>query len=222
MPKRIVFIHTVGTLVSLFRDLAKEMMPAVEIAHMVDETLTKQVLAVGHVTPSMRHQLLRLVSRAEEWGADLVVLTCSSVSPAVDQVQPMVRVPVLKIDEAMADRAVQLGNTIGVIATAYTTVEPTRRLVEARAGQVNKPIAVHTCLCEGAYEALVANDMERHDAIVKQYLIELMKSVDVIVLAQASMARVAEQLPLSQQRVPILSSPRLGIARASEILERLS
>jgi aspartate/glutamate racemase len=220
MPKRLVFIHTVGSLVTLFRDLAKEIVPDVEIAHLVDETLTKQVLAVGHVTPSIRRGFLHLVLRAEEWDADLAVLTCSSISPAVNEVQPMVRVPLLRIDEAMADRAVQQGSSIGVIATAYTTLEPTRRLVEERALLVNKPLRIQTCLCEGAYDALIANDMERHDTIIKQYLRDLMRSVDVVVLAQASMARVADQLLESERRVPILSSPRLGVVRAKEILER--
>ncbi len=221
MPKRLAFVHTVGTLVTLFRDLAKEVIPEVEIAHLVDETLTKEVLAVGLVTPSIRRELLSLVARAEEWGANVVVVTCSSVSPAVNQVRPMVSVPVLKIDEAMADRAVQMGENIGVIATAYTTIEPTRGLVEERAELAHKKVAVKTCLCEGAYAALTANDMPRHDEIIKRYLQDLMRSVDVVVLAQASMARVADQLTEPERLVPILSSPRIGVERAREVLEKL-
>ena len=34
---------------------------------------------------------------------------------------------------------------------------------------------------------------------------------DVIILAQASMARVADTIPPEEQKVPILSSPRLAI-----------
>ncbi len=218
MSKRLVFIHTVGTLVPLFRDLAKEIIPEAEIAHMVDETLTKEVLTAGHVTASIRRQLFALVLRAEEWGADLVVLTCSSISPAVNEVRPLVSVPVLKIDEAMADRAVEMGNRVGVIATAYTTIQPTCNLIEERAGLAQKAVTVKSCLCEGAYSALVANDMTRHDEIIREHLQELSKSVDVVALAQASMSRVVDQLPEHERVVPILSSPRLGVERARKIL----
>ena len=220
MSKRLAFVHTVGSLVTLFRDLAEEIMPDVEIVHLVDETLTKQVLAAGRVTPSIRRQLLALVSRAEEWGADMVVLTCSSVAPAVNEVRQFVKIPVLKIDEAMADRAVELGNRVGVIATAYTTIEPTRSLIEERARLAHRAVTVQTCLCESAYAALMANDMVRHDEIVKKQLQELMKTVDVVVLAQASMARVVNQLLEHEQVVPILSSPRLGVERAKKALEQ--
>jgi hypothetical protein len=42
--------------------------------------------------------------------------------------------------------------------------------------------------------------------------------VDVIVLAQASMARVVETLPESERRVPILASPPLAIDYLAKIL----
>ena len=40
----------------------------------------------------------------------------------------------------------------------------------------------------------------------------------MVVLAQASMARVVETLPESERTVPILSSPRLGVERVAELL----
>jgi hypothetical protein len=46
----------------------------------------------------------------------------------------------------------------------------------------------------------------------------LAADVDVIVLAQASMARVVESMPANELTVPILASPRLGVTRAAELL----
>ena len=40
----------------------------------------------------------------------------------------------------------------------------------------------------------------------------------MVVLAQASMARVVDALPESERTVPILSSPRLGVERVAELL----
>jgi hypothetical protein len=62
-------------------------------------------------------------------------------------------------------------------------------------------------LCEGAFDALMSGDGSTHDRLVAQALEDLSGKVDVIVLAQASMGRVAKTLPEEKKRVPILSSP---------------
>jgi hypothetical protein len=51
----------------------------------------------------------------------------------------------------------------------------------------------------------------RHDAIVAAALKELATKVDVIVLAQASMARVVDTLAAADRMVPILASPGIAI-----------
>jgi hypothetical protein len=45
-----------------------------------------------------------------------------------------------------------------------------------------------------------------------------MPKVDVIVLAQASMARIVETLPQSDKRLPVLSSPRLAVEHIAQVL----
>ena len=222
MAHKVGMVHSVASLVPMFNELAAELLPGVEVIHLVDEGLLKDVLASGQLTPSMARRLGLLASFAEESGAEVVMLTCSSLAPLVDESKDMVKVPLLKVDEAMADEAVGLGERIGVIATAYTTLKPTSDLIKTRAALQEKKIAVETMLCEGAFEALRRGDLESHDRIVKKKLNDLMGQVNVVVLAQASIARVVAQIPESERKVPILSSPRLGVQRLKEKLESLS
>jgi len=222
MAHKVGMVHSVASLVPMFNELAAELLPGVEVIHLVDEGLLKDVLASGQLTPSMARRLGLLASFAEESGAEVVMLTCSSLAPLVDEFKDMVKVPLLKVDEAMADEAVGLGERIGVIATAYTTLKPTSDLIKTRAALQAKKIAVETVLCEGAFEALRRGDLESHDRIVKKKLNDLMGQVNVVVLAQASIARVVAQIPESERKVPILSSPRLGVQRLKEKLESLS
>lgn len=58
------------------------------------------------------------------------------------------------------------------------------------AAEKDKDIKLTTRLCKGAFEALMNGDTAKHDAMVSAALRELMTEVDVITLAQASMARV--------------------------------
>ena len=223
MTSKLAFIHTVPSLVVLFTDLSKEILPNdVEIFHIADEILLKTVLAQGGLSPFTYRRVAENVIAAEEAGAHLVQLTCSSISPCADVAQMMVDIPVLKIDEPMVDRAISLGNRIGIAATAPTTLKPTTELVHDRARYYGKEVSVDSVLCEGAYSALFAGDVQTHDRIVRQHLIELMSRNDVVVLAQASMARVVDAIPPAEQVVPVLSSPRLAIVRAGEVIEQLA
>jgi hypothetical protein len=72
-------------------------------------------------------------------------------------------------------------------------------------------------LCDGAFEALMSGDAQRHDELVLAALTELSQQVDVIALAQASMARVVSQIPDAQRRIPILASPPLAIDHLARV-----
>ena len=118
----------------------------------------------------------------------------------------------------MAEKAVAMGQRIGVIATVQTTLEPTSDLIQRCADEKAKDIKLTMRLCEGAFEALMNGDAEKHDAMVNAALRELMTEVDVITLAQASMARVVDALPDAEKRMPILASPPLAIDYLATIL----
>lgn len=219
MPgKTIAFVHTVLSLPPTFAALAEELAPAADVFHIVDESLLGVTRRSGSLSAVTRRRVLGYVESAAEAGADLVVVTCSSIGPAVDASRSFVGVPVLRIDEPMADEAVRLGTRVGVLATLRTTLEPTAELVERRGREAGRPVEVVARVCDGAFEALQAGDRERHDELVREGLRQLAGEVDVVVLAQASMARVAETAP--DVAVPVLSSPRLGVQRAVELLQR--
>jgi len=222
MPMKAGMVHTVSGLVPLFNELAFEIMPDVELLHLVDEAILKDILATGEYGPSMGRRVGLLASFAEESGARAVMLTCSTLGPLVDEAKGMIRVPFVKVDEAMADEAVRLGTRVGIIATAYTTLEPTSGLVQERAVIANKAVEIETLLCEGALAARTGGDIAAHDSIVVDNLKSLMHRSDVVVLAQASMAQAAEQLPEGERGVPVLSSPRMGVQRFKDVLDALA
>ena len=216
--KTLAFVHTVLALPPTFAALADELVPGTEVFHIVDESLLGVTRKAGALTAVTRRRVLGHVESAAEAGADLVVVTCSSVGPAADASRSFVPVRVLRIDEPMADEAVRLGSRIGVLATLTTTLEPTAELVDRRGRLTGKPVEVVSRVCEGAFDALAAGDRDRHDELVRAGLRQLAEDVEVVVLAQASMARVVDALPERERTVPILSSPRLGMLRVAELL----
>jgi Asp/Glu/hydantoin racemase len=219
MTVKLAFIHTVPSLVSLFSELSEEMFhDRVEVFHIADETLLKTVLAQGGLSPFVYRRVAENVVAASEAGAQLVQLTCSSISPCAEVAEKMASIPVLKIDQPMIERALTLGSRIGVAATAPTTLKPTTELVYERARVLGKAVTVSSALCAGAYQALVSGDLLTHDRIIREYLEGLMANNDVVILAQASMARVAGAIPAAEQAAPILSSPRLALEHLRDVI----
>ncbi len=216
--KTLALVHTSATLVPVFQQLCRELLPAVDTFNIVDDSLVKAIGRKGALTADIARRVGAYIESAEAGGADQVLVTCSSIGPAVEASAPFVGVPVLRVDQPMADWAVATGRDIGVIATLPTTLEPTADLVRRRAEAVDAEITLTTRLCEGAFEALMAGDAAKHDAIVTAALRELSTAVDVVVLAQASMARVVDALPAEARVVPILSSPRLAIEYLAKVM----
>lgn len=216
--KRLVLVHTISPLLDVFNKLGAELLPGVELMHILDEPLLERVRQRGQLAPEDSARLQTHVAVAEETGAHAILVTCSTVSPCVDDVRPEANIPVMKIDEAMIDEAVARGTKIGVVATNVTTLEPTRQLLEAQADVAAKEIEVELVLVENALPALLSGDGTTHDKLVKETVLELADRVDVVILAQASMARVLDVIPEAERPVPILSSPHLALERARELL----
>lgn len=209
--KTLGLIHTSATLVPVFQQLVREKLPGVDAFNIVDDSLVKNIMARGRITDDISRRVADYIRSAADGGADAILVTCSSIGPAVEAAAAKSRVPVLRVDQPMADEAVRRGRRIGVIATLSTTLEPTADLVRRRAAAAGKAVEIVSRLCDGAFEALMAGDTAKHDAAVGSALTQLASQVDVIVLAQASMARAAASLPGGSLTVPILSSPALAI-----------
>jgi Asp/Glu/hydantoin racemase len=216
--KTLGLIHTSATLVPVFAQLCREKLPGVNVFNISDDSLVKGIIASGSLTAQISRRVAGYLESAELAGADYIMVTCSSIGPAVEAAAPLIAVPVLRVDQPMADQAVRTAQKIGVIATLRTTLEPTADLIVRRAAKAGKKIEVTSRLAEGAFDALMAGDGAKHDAMVASVLKSLSKQVDVIVLAQASMARVVDGLAPADRRVPILSSPALAVDYLATVL----
>lgn len=216
MKKTLALIHTSPALVPSFNKLAQELLDGASVFNIVDESLIRNTIQAGRLEKSTIRRLVNHVESARNAGADAVLVTCSSIGPCVAVARMLFDFPVLRVDERMAERAVTSGSRIGVLATLRTTLDPTVELLRDTAAELGREVEIESSLCAGAFEAVLNGDAETHDRRVTRSLLELAGRVDVIVLAQASMARVVDQIPPEAVRAPVLSSPKLAMEQARE------
>ncbi|MDH4440166.1 MAG: aspartate/glutamate racemase family protein [Rhizobium sp.] len=218
MPK-LVFIHTVPALAERFRVLAETMLGDWSSEAVVDDRLLLDTIENGRVSDETAKRLAAHIQVQIETGADAIVVTCSTLGGTVDAIRPTVSVPLLRIDRAMAEQAILTARRIGVLATLPTTLEPTRRLLEEIAKGTGEDREISAHLCEGAFALLRAGDREGHDVAVRAGFSHLADHVDLMVLAQASMADAFGTLP--QGSLPYLTSPQIGMAAIASQLRSL-
>ncbi len=208
--RRLAVLHTVGLLVERFKALLSGVVPPeIDIVHLLDESLLRDLMRDGP-KPEITRRVVSLAAQAADAGAELIVFTCSSTSPAIDVARQIIRVPILKIDDPMAARAIELGPRIGVVCTTSSTKGPSEALLRDHAAKAGRAIAVEALLVPGAFDALQAGKREVHDALVSAAALDVARRNDVLVLAQASLAHLAEPLS-AQATVPVLSSPPLCV-----------
>ena len=155
---------------------------------------------------------------ARDAGADTIMVTCSSIAPGVDFARKLVNVPVMKIDEPMAEKAVAMADTVGVLATAKTTFVPSVNLIGQVSEKMKKPVKIVSDLVSEAFDCFLAGDMQNHDRLVMAAGVELAGRSDVLVLAQASMSHLAEAIE-DASGTPVLTSPLLAIQALKKIIE---
>ncbi len=207
----IAMIHTVAGLIPAFEALAGQEFSDWQTFNMLDESLLRTTIREGTLSQLTMRRMTGLVWSAVDAGATAVVVTCSSLGPAVDATRALCPVPLFRIDEGMAHAAVGVGPRIGVLATLRTTLDPTTDLILRTAALQGRTCEITSSLSDGAFEKLAQGDVAGHDAMVAQSLRELASKVDVIVLAQASMARALDTVKDEMGTLPVLTSPELGM-----------
>ena len=217
---KVAIFHTSAATLALFQTLTAKIMPEVEIMHIVEDAMIRDVMKNGGPTPAINARIAGYVQAAERAGCSVFMTACSSIGASVEQCQFLTPMAVTRIDEAMVASAIQQGPRVAVLATVETTLNPTLEFIKRRAREAGKEIEILPNLMAEAFTALLAGDNATHDRIVSAGLREALAKADVVVLAQASMARVMETM--EKPAVPVLTSPECGVVRLKERVAALA
>ena len=217
MSKTLVLVHTVRPLVEPFTVWCAELLPGVRVVHVLDEAIGERIRLHGPMRDRDAERLAEHLAIAEEIGADVVLVTCSVLSHSVDPIRHRFRVPIVKIDDAMAAEAVRRGGRVAVLATSPTALGPSRALLEEWAARTGTAVQIELRLVDDALAALYRGDGQDHDVRVAACVRDFATRADTVVLAQASMARVLDTLD-PPPPVPVLTSPRLALREVALLL----
>ena len=164
--KKLYTVNTVNNFMGMIYDpFAKpfeEKHPDLKIYNIMDDSLLEETRIYDGMTPAIASRMLNYAKAAEASGASGVLVTCTSVNQATKYIRPLLNIPILNIEEPVAELAVENGTRIGILGTLPTSPAAIGRVIREKAREMGKAVAL-----EG-----------------------LAKRVDVIAFAQISMSLI--------------------------------
>ena len=214
---KIGVIHTSPATLDLFGRLLRERIPGATIVNLLDDSILPELGANGGDLSAVEPRWRGYARVMSESGVDLMLNACSSIGEIGTRVQPDVPQTIVRVDSRMAREVVSRATRIGIVATLPTTLRPTSEIIAETAKKIGRTVTLDRQLVQGAYPALLAGDQVRHDDLVAGAIAASAQVNDVVVLAQASMARVLARLP-AQQQAKVLTSPPFAVEDVADQL----
>ena len=220
MTKKLYTINTVNNFMDLiFNPFGKpfaEQNPDYEVYNIMDDSLLSDTRKFGGMTSVIATRMLNYAKAAEASGANGIIVTCTSVNKATKFIRPLLSIPIINIEEPVAEMAVANGTKIGILATLTSSPGAIGSVIQEKADALGKKVEIVPRVVEGAFEVLCSGDRAKHDEMVCEALYKLAKEVDCIAFAQISMSLLKHD-PVD---VPLYKIGPSGFARIKELMEK--
>ncbi|MDR6517829.1 hypothetical protein J2789_000491 [Variovorax paradoxus] len=212
MKDALAFLHTAQVHVPTFERLVRRIEPGLRVRHVVREELLADARVVGVDDAGLVSRVHEAMHEAASEGAKVVVCTCSTIGAIAERTPTGDAFRALRIDRAMADQAVRTGPRVLIAAALESTLAPTKALVLSAAQDAGIAVQPAVLFVEDAWPHFEAGDSVRYIETLASAIRAASAEADVVVLAQASMAPVADAL--ADLGIDVLSSPAPGTAHA--------
>lgn len=190
--------------------------PDIKICNIMDDSLLADTRKYNGMMPKIASRLYHYAKAAQDSAAEGIIVTCTSVNEATKMIRPFLDIPIINIEEPVAEMAVANGKRIGVLATLQTSPDAIGKVIREKADEQGKEIEIINCVVDGAFDVLCAGDRDRHDEMVRKALYELAEKVDVIAFAQISMSL----LKFNPVKVPVCMIGPSGFERIKQLMDK--
>lgn len=218
--KKLAIVHTTPATITGLRGMTDGLLPDVRIFNFMDDSIISEINENEGVTPGARYRFSSLMATAASLKPDAILCACSTVGELAEDCRQILTVPVFRIDEPMAETAARRGGKCAVLATVFSTVGPTCRLIERKAAEFGINIECVPHVIEGAGKLLGEGKFEEYRMLLAEKFTEKARECDNIVLAQASMAAALANVA-EEYRDKFMTSPATGVRAVKDYLDTL-
>ncbi len=217
--KQIMLIHTVQCMYLTFEKRLRDALECeVKIDNLLDTFFASDANARGgEFTQLNLNRLYLTLKSAELTGCDVIAVICSTLSPYVEMLKPLIQTPVITIDGQLGHHAIRHGDRIQVLASAPSAISPTVKLLEDAAAKAGRTLEITTRFNLNAFHSMMIGDLIIHDQELRKMAAEV-KDKDCIVFAQGSMEHMAQEVSRIAS-IPVVTAPTLCIAEIKSLID---
>ena len=197
----IAFLHTSEAHIDKFERLVRQQNPEIPIQHFVNKELLDIALTHGKTDTQL---FLEQLEKIKVHQPALLICTCSTLGAECEK-NPGIH----RIDQPIATYIVQHYNRIGLAYTAHSTQEISTDLLVQTSNNTGKPIEIIPINCSSYWPCIEQGNMQAYEQGIADTILQQSSGVEVIFLAQASMAGTKKHLKNLGKEV--LTSPEYGI-----------
>ncbi len=161
--------------------------PEAQIIHVLDETLLEDFRRDGGLSPASRRKALRMALSAQDSGVEGILVTCSTLSPSVDDIRPFLTIPIVKIDEPVIGEVVLTARKICLLATAESVLKSVEPLVLAKASEAGREVSIRR-LIKGDLWPLLQKDPPAFYRALAAAASQALQESEAVILTQVSIA----------------------------------
>ncbi len=215
-PPRVALLSSTRAVFSPMEAAFKASFPEAQIIHLLDETLIEDFRQDGGLSARSRRKALQMAMTAQDAGVNGILVTCSTLSPSVDDFRPFITIPVVKIDEPVIEEVVQTAEKIGLLATAETVLKSVEPLVLQKARQWGRNISIQRFI-KGDVWPLLQRDPQAFYRAIGEVAAQAANECNAVILTQVSIAPAREYVEAGI-RDRVFASPLYAVRAIRSIL----
>ncbi|WP_420550089.1 hypothetical protein [Curvivirga sp.] len=222
MPKKTAYLlHSADVHIQRFNPLIEPYQREFTIKQVVRKDLLDKAEELGGVSDLLKEECYSVLRELISEGADIILITCSTLGVIADEYPQVDTCKVLRIDNLLAEKSLLSGSHLAIICAVESTIESTMELFSNKAHELDREnVEINLHFVSGAWESFKAGRFEQYSKSIAGYIINNTGDADTIVLAQASMDKVPDYLVSFTPTV--FCSPQLGIQALIEELHNNS
>ncbi len=195
MSKRVkvAIISTTIAAIGPMVDEFAQTMPEADLLHFLDEGLVVEFMRSGGLSKAAKIRTLELARAAESAGAEIIVCSCSTLSPVFSEMEPFIGIPMISIDQAMAEEACRLADEVTIAATAESVLKSVLPTFEKAAAAVGRNPTIKT---------VIISEARRHPRsspeffeVISEGINEALTDSSIVAVAQCSMSGCLPLIP---------------------------
>lgn len=203
------------------KDAFARLWPEAQPVGMLDDSLYADFINDDFTIPDPMPEeaygrVARLLRYSREAGAEAIIFCGSVFGRLVEAGREGMDVPVLTSYEAMIEAAFAQGPRLGILATTAGTIGCLSDDIARYAGARGLDYTIVSGVAEGAFQALLDGDRDRHDALIVDAAAGL-TDCDSLMLGQFSMGLVPALIAPVEGR-PVFTAPHTAVAKLKGML----